>query len=109
PGVEVVPRQRLAERTAAEVEVRIEAAGRERLAPQLGPAAIRPAVEAGAGALRPLEDIGQAPVTAREHALEPRQPAVVPAHLDSATADLAAQQRLPCLGLLDVQLLGPLE
>src|SRR5262249_24823542 len=108
-GVEMVPGQRLAERATAEIELRVEPAGGERLAPELGTAAIRPAVEARACALRVLEHVRQAAVATGEDAFEPRQPAVVPAELDAAPPELAPQQRLPCLGLVDVELRGPLE
>src|SRR5262249_2288641 len=65
PGVEVIPRQRFAERTAAEVEVRIETAGRERLAPQLR---LAPRAHAGAGSDRTRRGGGRRPAApARGH------------------------------------------
>src|SRR5262249_27923735 len=109
PGVQVIPGEDLAERPAPEVERRIEALGGEGVAPDGELATIQAAVEAGAGALCASDDAGEPPVAACEHALQPRQLAVVPSELETATRELAAEQRLARLGLLDVELRGPLE
>ena len=99
-GIQVIPGEELAERTAPQVERRVESLGGERVAPEGDLTAVGPAVEAGSGALGALDDPGEAPVAAGEHALQPRELAVVPAELDAAASELTTQQRLACLGLL---------
>ena len=108
-GIQVIPGEELAERTAPQVERRVESFGGERVAPEGDLTAVGPAVEAGSGALCALDDRSESPVAAGEHALQPRELAVVPAELDAAASELSTQQRLARLGLLDVELRGPLE
>src|SRR5262249_58099457 len=90
PGVQVIPREDLAERPAPEVEGRIEALGGEGLAPDGELATIRPAVEAGPSARRAPDHAGKPAGAHREHALQPPPLAVVPSGLDPPTCALAA-------------------
>ena len=69
----------------------------------------RPAVEAGAAALRGLEDVGDAAIAAREDPFEVGEPTVVPAKLDAAAAELCAEERLANPGFLEGELPSPLE
>src|SRR5262249_30108767 len=108
-GVEVIPREHLIERTATEVEPRVEAVLGHRRSPEIRLAVLGPAVEAGAAAVSRLDHVGDPPVAAREYPLEEREPGIVPPELDPAPAELASENRLADAGLLEVELAGPLE
>src|SRR5207249_602781 len=103
-GVDVVPGQRLVERTPAQVEVGVDAVLGKRRCPDVQAAVLGPAVEAGAAALCALEHVGEPAVAAGEDPFEPRQPRIVPAELDPAAAELAAEERLARarLGLVEL-------
>src|SRR4029077_5087991 len=102
PRVEMVPRKDLVERTAPEIEGRIEAVRGHRVEPDIDPAVLRPAVEARAAALRRLDDVGESAVAGVQHPWEGGEPGVVTADFDPRPAELAGEERLPHACLLEV-------
>src|SRR5712692_3301407 len=105
----MVPGQGLIEEPATQVKVRVDAVCGKSLLPEIEAELVSPAVKATAQVVGGQQRRGQTPVATSEHALEKREPSIVPFELDTIASQSRAQEFLASFGLFQTELSRPLK